>query len=271
MKVLDIYGKKDLEILTCNGIVINKIMDNFFKRFPKSYRKNYDRNLESIEIWELDEHYDGLTAGEYFSEYNILLIQRLSSIVHELMHVASCDYETRLSAFRRKKDGYLFENALIEGMTEYLSSMAHDSAPADYFFETFSVSMLSNIDGIFESYFIPNYDKFIGLFPNKRDIISLMYSLNYYSNKNIEYTCGVVSEFSDMDRLKVENSIKDVIDTLIDIQLSMKMSLYNNKRYAQKFMDLLNCEVMDTYVGEYFEDYVDYANMQVNKRILRRL
>ena len=98
-----------------------------------------------------------------------------------------------------------------------------------------------------------------------------MYSLNYYSNKNIEYTCGVVSEFSDMDRLKVENSIKDVIDTLIDIQLSMKMSLYNNKRYAQKFMDLLNCEVMDTYVGEYFEDYVDYANMQVNKRILRRL
>lgn len=271
MKVLNIYGKKDLEVLTCNGIVINKIMANFFKKFPKSYRENYDKNLESIEIWSLDEHHDGLTAGEYFEEYNILLIQRLSSIVHELMHVASCDFDTRISAFRLKKDSYLFENALLEGMTEYLSSLAHDSSPADYFFETFSVSMLSNIDNIFKPYFIPSYDKFISSFPQKRDIISLMYSLNYYSNKNIEYTCGIVKEFSDMDRLKIENSIKDVIDTLIDIQISMKMGMYEDRIYAQKFMDLLNCEVMDTYVGEYFEDFVDYASERINKRILRRL
>lgn len=271
MKVLDIYGKEDLEILTCNGVVINKIMDNFFKRFPSSYRENYDKNLEGIEIWKLDEHYDGFTAGEYFESYNVLLINRFSSIVHELMHVASCDFKTRISAFCRKKEGYLFEYALIEGMTEYLSALAHDSSPDDYLFETFTVSMLSNIEGIFEPYFIPSYDKFISLFPNKRDIISLMYSLNYYNNKNVDYTCGIIKGLSDIDRIKVEHSIKDVIDALIDIQVSMKMGMFNDKIYAEKFMDLLNCEVMDTYVGEYFEDYVDYSSEQINKRILRRI
>ena len=31
MKVLNIYGKKDLERLTANGKVISEVMDNFFK------------------------------------------------------------------------------------------------------------------------------------------------------------------------------------------------------------------------------------------------
>lgn len=271
MKVLNIYSKKDLDILTCNGVIVSKTMDNFFKKFPKTYRENYDKNLGSIEIWKVDEHYDGLTAGEYFEKHNVLLLTSFSSIVHELMHVASCDHITRNSAFCKEKGQLLFEYALLEGMTEYLSSIAHESTPTDYFFETFVVSMLSNIDGIFEPYFIPSYEKFIGLFPNKRDIISLMYSLNFYYNKNVEYTCGHDGEISDTDRAGIKHSICDIIDTLIDIQLSMKMRKKDDEIYASKFMDLLNCDVMDIYVGEYYGDYVDYANEQINKRVLRRL
>ena len=49
MKVLDIYGKKDLWLITYNGKDIRKLMDKFFLKFPSEYRNNYDRNLETLE------------------------------------------------------------------------------------------------------------------------------------------------------------------------------------------------------------------------------
>ena len=42
MKVLDVYSKKDLDRLTVKGKVVSKIMDDFFKNYPESYRENYD-------------------------------------------------------------------------------------------------------------------------------------------------------------------------------------------------------------------------------------
>ena len=105
MKVLDIYSKKDLDRLTVKGKQVSKIMDDFFKQFPKSYRENYDKNLETLEIWKVDEHYSGINGGEYSDVYNILLFRRYYSIIHELMHMASCDYETRRSSFERTEKG----------------------------------------------------------------------------------------------------------------------------------------------------------------------
>lgn len=271
MKVLDIYGKKDLDILTCRGIIISKIMNDFFSDFPIIYRENYDRNISNVEIWRVDEHYDGPTGGEYSDLHNLILLRKNDAIIHELMHLSSFDCVSKRSAFIKSIDEPLFEDALVEGMTEYLTSVALDKKPDVYLFETFNVSMLPNINEIFEHYFIPNYDKFIGLFPNKRDIISLMYSLDYYSKKT-ELVVGDTSKFDDeilMER--IEHSINDVIDTLIDIQLSMKMGKKENRLYSEKFMDLIGEVKLREYLEEFNLNYLDYANEQINKRVLRRL
>lgn len=271
MKVLDIYSKKDLDILTCQGKVVSKVMDDFFSKFPKEYALNYYKNLEKLEIWRVDEVQEGAVSGEYFEQFNIMIVRSLDSIIHELMHVSSCDNRTKIAAFQRAKNVDFFENTLVEGFTEYCSSLALESVPYDYFFETFAVAMLSNIEGIFEPYFIPNHQKFMSLFPNKKHILSLMYALNYYANK-LEDAEEKESVFLDTSiKLKVERSIKNVLDSLIDIQLSMKMSKSDNILYCDKFMDLITAEVMDDCLGRFSGDYMDYANEQLNKRILRRI
>lgn len=271
MKVLDIYGKKDLDVLTCNGGIASEIMDDFFSNFPKLYKDNYDKNGETLEIWKIDEHYSGATGGEYYDLHNLILLRKYSSLIHELMHMSSCDYITRNSAFFKSKQGPLFEMALVEGMTEYFASLALKSKPTDYFFEVFTASMLDNIEGIFEPYFIPNHDRFISLFPNKKDIVSLMYSLNYYSNKTEAMALGEIEIDEDVVMTRIEHSINDTIDSLINIQLSMKMGRKNDKLYGEKFMSLISGDDLVHYLGDFYDDYLDYANDQINKRILRRI
>lgn len=273
MRVLGIYGKDDLDVLTCEGRIVSEIMNKFFKKFPQMYRKNYDNNLKTLEIWKIDEHYEGNPGGEYYETHNLLIFRKHTALIHELMHMSSYDSFNKKIAFVKLRDGILFETALLEGMTEYLSSIALNRESTDYFFETFAVSMLSNIDGIFEPYFIPSYDNFIKLFPNKKDIISLMYSLNYYSNKSEQFLTSYNGNSSDDDVsiTRIEHSINDVIDSLIDIQLSMKMGSRKDKIYGEKFMDLIGSESLIHYLGDFHEDYIDYANEQINKRILRRI
>lgn len=156
-------------------------------------------------------------------------------------------------------------------MTEYCASLALESGPSDYFFETFSAAMLNNIDGILEPYFIPNHKKFISLFPDKKNILSLMYALNYYSTKLNEFNDGKISLMDDSVKVRVDRSIKDVIDSLIDIQVSLKMGKVQNREYSDKFMELINSDIMDDCLGLFSSDYMDYANEQINKRVLRRI
>lgn len=269
MKVLEVYGKKDLDRITIKGKVVSKIMDDFFKRYPASYRENYDKNLENVEILRVDEHYNGNSSGEYSDYCNVLLFRRFYSIVHELMHMASCDHVTRINSFEKCKVGTLFETALIEGMTEYLACLALNQPCEAYHFETFTASMISDIDGVLESYFIPNYDKFIKCFSNKRDIISLMYALESYYRKCEIFETEVNCINKDLIN-EIESSITGTIDSLIDIQVSRKLSLRENKMYAEKFMDLIGEDNLNAYLSDIWEDYYDYANEQVNKRILRR-
>lgn len=264
MKVLDIYGKKDLDMLTCEGKLVSDIMDDWFSKFPKSYRVNYDRNLEDLTLWRVDDDYEN-DSGVYSPKNNLLIFKDFSSLPHELQHVSSYDRTTECMAFIKDMKYPLFELALVEGMAEYLSAKSLGREVTDSYFECFSVSMLSSIKGIFESFYIPDHNKFISLFPNKKNIYSLMYSLDYYRHRTID-----LDNCNEEDIMKVRQSIRDTIDTLIDIELSFDKSVLECKKYGEKFMDFLgNVDLKDS-LEDIYEDYKDYAFHEIKKRVLRR-
>ena len=223
MKVLDVYSKEDLDLFTDKGQSVDSMMDNFFLNFPSTYRENYDKNIETLEIYRVDEMIDPNDSAEYFPVSNVLMFKSFAAIPHEFMHMASYDRKEGKTAFMHTGVSSLVENALYEGMTEYLSCVAKNGFPNTYFFEYFVVSMLSDIDGIFEPYFIPSYKNFISLFPNKRDIISLLYALENYQNRiNI-----LTDDSSELEIAMVDDSVKSVIDNLIDIELSFNVGGLN--------------------------------------------
>jgi len=267
VKIVGVYGKKDLDRIMVNGKCVSKIMDDFFKMFPSYYRHNYDKNLKTLKIFKVDESYSN-SIGEYSDIHNVIIIQKFYAIIHELMHMSARNSKTKCNAFVRSYDESLFEIALVEGFTEYLRTLAIGDKPMNYFFETFVASMLSNIDNIFEPYFVSGYDKFIKLFPCEKDILSLMYALSYYQS-NME----LIEEDEDNKDYSINilrRSIGDVIDNLIDIQLSMKMGDKKNIEYANKFMCLLSDDELSCYLRYVWDDYLEYANNEVKKRILRR-
>lgn len=266
MKVLDVYNKDDLDLITYNGIEISTMMEGFFSKFPLSYRRNYDRNLETLEIHRVDEMPSEFDSAQYYPNSNILLFKSFAAIPHELIHMASFDKVNRRFAICRDGEYSLFENALVEGMTEYLSCVAKNGYPNTYFFEWFVVSLLSNIDGLFEPFFIPDYNKFISLFPNKRDICSLMYGLDFYHNG-----IGIIDDNStDIELERIRGAIRSVIDSLIDIEMSFKRSKRDRKIYGDKFMDLIVNPDICGIVGDVYSEYVDYAYCEVKKRVLGR-
>ena len=79
MKVVEIYSKKDLDVLTCQGKVVSKVMCDFFKKFPLEYRENYDKNLDTLEIWKVDEMHNGPDSGEYYELLNTMLLRDFGS------------------------------------------------------------------------------------------------------------------------------------------------------------------------------------------------
>lgn len=266
MKVLDVYSKEDLDLFTDKGQSVESMMNNFFLNFPSSYRENYDKNIETLEIYRVDEMIDPSASAEYIPVSNVLMFKSFAVIPHEFMHMASCNRKENKTAFLHAGMSSLFEMALYEGMTEYLSCIAKDGLPNTYFFEHFVVSMLSDIDGIFEPYFIPSYNKFISLFPNKRDIISLMYALENYQNRiNI-----LTDDSSELEIAMVDDCVKSVIDNLIDIELSFNKNKLERKIYADKFMGLIANPDLKSFVSDVSPEYLDYAYHEVKKRILGR-
>jgi len=267
MKVLDIYTRDEFNLITCGEIEICKMMDKFFLRFPSSYRENYDRNIETLEIQRVDEMCDDCDSADYYPLSNVILFKSFAALPHEFMHMASSDLTNNRFAFSRTGQYALYENGLLEGMTEFLSCMAKDGEPNGYFFECFTVDMLSEIDGIFEPYFISSYDKLISLFPNKKDIYSLMYALDFYHDK----ITTMRDDSSDDDMERISDSVRSVIDSLIDIELSFNKGSNDRKRYGEKFMDLISGTDIDCIVGDVYSDYIVYAHNEVKKRILRRM
>jgi len=267
MKVLDVYSKKDLGLIKFNGVdVITMMDDRFFSKFPSSYRENYDKNMGSLEIYRVDEMMDIDDFASYIPELNVLLFSLGDSLPHELMHMSSANLEKRLYAFCKAGERTLWENGLLEGMTEYLGCMAANITPNTYFFEFFVVSMLSSIDNIFEPYFIPSYDRLISLFPNRRDICSLMYGLDFYHDKS-----QTIDKNTNKEEInKMRRSIKGVINSLIDIELSFSGDIIKRKIYVDKFMDLIMDYDVNAVLKDIYPEYADYAFYKVNRRILRR-
>ena len=268
MKVLGIYDKKDLDIIKVKGRTITEIMENFWKRFPISYRENYDNNLQTLELWRVDEHYEGC-LGDYSDTHNLILYRRKSAIIHELMHMGARNPETLTNAFQKNRTEQLFEIPLIEGCAEYLSALALEDKATTYFFEVFCVSMLSNIDGFFGPYFIPSYDNFISLFPYKKDIVSLMYSLYYYA-ENFCYLDDVKGKEKDELVTELRHSIEDTINSLISIELSFKKGYKSNELYGDKFLSLIRDKDLSERLMKVWKGYSGYAEKQVMKRVLRR-
>lgn len=266
MKVLDVYYERDLDLISSYGKSIREMMDDFFLRFPKSYRENYDRNLDTLQMYRVDEMHDVKDSAQYYPSPNVLMFKSFINLPHELMHLASSDRKKQQFAFCRDGECSFIENALVEGMTEYLSCEAKEGTPDYYLFEYFVVSMLSSIDGIFKPFFIPDYHEFISLFPNERDICSLMYSLDFYQD-------GILlldEDSNDVEVDRIGNSVKSTIDSLIDIELSFNRDRKERKIYSDKFMDLISDDDLSALIGYVCPEYLDYAYHEVKKRLLRR-
>ena len=265
MEILEVYDKtSDLRYMGKN---IFDAMDMFFCLFPKKYSKNYYRNLKSLKLFKVDDFYDNELDGYYDMNNNTLFFSDVSVIGHELMHMASYDVVKGNYAFDNNDED--ISNGFIEGMTEYLTIMLWgENYISSYYFETFCASMLSNIDGIIKSYFMPNYDNFINLFPNKKDIYSLMYSLGYYSLKTEKIVDVTdVDKIEVLDRLKIKEAIKNTINSLINIELSYEKDINNLIEYGDKFMDLITVDNVKEYLLNLCPEYLDYAYCQVKQRI----
>jgi hypothetical protein len=99
MKVLDVYSKEDLDLITFDGQSVESMMNNFFSDFPSSYRENYDKNIETLEIYRVDEMIDPNDNAEYLPVSNVLMFKSFAAIPHEFMHMASCNRQENKTAF----------------------------------------------------------------------------------------------------------------------------------------------------------------------------
>lgn len=265
MRVLDIYSGRDLDKIVYNQIPVSTIMDQFFLRFPKNYKDNYDKNIIDLEILKVDKLHEEKSGGEFFTDFiQVFYNSKVEFLIHELMHISSYNRAINSMAISRSVNYSLYEAAMIEGMTEFLACLARNSEPNSYHYHVFVVTMLSSIDRFFEPYFIPSYDNFIKLFPNKKDIVSLMYSLEFFHTK------FDAPDYSDWDIKNMRASICNIIDGLIDIELSFDKTSYERKLYAEKFMHLISDNELKNQIGCFYKKYVDYADDRIKKRILGR-
>lgn len=262
MKVLEVYEGNKRELVSDGVNVFNK-MDEFFRKKPSEYRKLYDRNLTGLKLYRVDEFYDqDSSRGEYDTGNNIILFKDYFAVPHELVHMATTDREDEKFAF---VNGFMnMEIALIEGMTELEASkiMGNDK-PIAYYFEHFCALMISNIDGIEKAFFTADGEGFIKLFPDKKDIYSLMYSLSYYSHGG-----SIIQTKEDISY--VTRAIQDTINSLIDIELSYERDIDKLKIYKEKFMDMISDKDVALYLKEVYPDYRNYAYHEVKKRIKTR-
>lgn len=270
MKILEVYDKNS--VLGCYGKNVFKTMNEFFSRFPREYGECYYDNLEMLKIMVTDNCYGSVATGGYHEESNTIIIQDYNSLGHELMHVAQYDRINKKSSIE-VGDG-MFERGLVEGVTEYLTMMAYGMSGTDsYPFEVFAVSMLDNgnVPFLFRPFFIPNHEEFIKLFPNRRDIYSLMYSLNYYFENMFDYMESVENHKDTMfDILLIRNAIRDTIDSLISIELSLEKDSIGLRMYEEKFMDLISSSDVAEDLKIFDPKYMVYAEKEIKKRIRKK-
>jgi hypothetical protein len=165
------------------------------------------------------------------------------------------------------------EHGLIEGMTEYFKMKAYDQEkPGAYPFEVFCVTMLEDIPDIFKSYFIPNNKEFIGLFPNKRDIYSLLYSLDSYNKMYMDFLeADYAGKEQPVDMNLLRNTIKDTFNALVEIELSLEKDPYMLRKYDFKFMEYIGSDRLGLLFQELYPKYYEFADKLIDKKIRKRI
>ena len=131
--------------------------------------------------------------------------------------------------------------------------------------------MLENIPDLFRPYFIPNHKDFINLFSSRKDIYSLLYSLNTYNELSLDFLATTYTQEAiliDMDILI--NSIRDTFNNLISIELSMEKDNYKLDEYGDKFIDYLMSDSVRFILSELYPNYLKYAEKQINKKIRKK-
>lgn len=269
MQIIEIYDKNS--DLRCHRKNIFKTMDIFMKRFPLEYRRLYDKNLDTLEIFKVDE-IDRMTSnGVYDNKDNIILFTDSVALGHELFHMSSTDIDKGISAIESDMQ---YEEGIIEGITEYLYMLAYGlKKPDSYDFQVFAIRMLEHIPDLFKYYFIPNHKEFIRLFPNRKDIYNLIFSLDVYTERSNEYLENLCSSNESNRLIEINSaikSIKDTINNLISIELSIEKDNTKLKEYSDKFMDLICSKDIDEMVGVLYPNYYEYATKQIKSRILKR-
>ena len=269
MQIIEIYDRNS--DLRCHRKNIFKTTDMFMNRFPLEYRRLYDKNLETLEIFKVDEIDRMISNGIYDNKDNIILYTDSIALGHELFHVASTDVDKGISAIECNME---YEEGIIEGMTEYLYMLAYGlKKPDSYDFQVFAIRMLEHIPDLFKYYFIPSHKEFIKLFPNRKDIYNLIFSLDVYTEKSNEYLENLCSDRDDDGLIEINGaikSIKDTINNLITIELSIEKDKIKLNDYSNKFMDLIGSKGIDEMIGVLYPDYYKYASEQIKSRILKR-
>lgn len=95
MKVLQINDSEEFQKLQLRDKrYIYQVMDDFFKKYPKEYRRNYDRNLSETSLLLVDVLGEQVMA-EYYADVDKIAYSDSDYIVHELMHMAHYDREKK--------------------------------------------------------------------------------------------------------------------------------------------------------------------------------
>ena len=264
MKAADVYDSRS--DLRCYGKNIFQTTTNYLKRFPSEYSNCLKHNLETLELFKVDKINDGLETGRYNTEKNIIKFTEESALGHEMFHVASNDLIDGKYAFESKTN---IELGLIEGMTEYFYIHAYDlKFPSSYSFEVIIVMMLEDIPGIFKPYFIPNNKELINLFPNRKDIYGLLYSLDAYNSLMLDHHASIYTdEDVVVDVEELIASFKYTIANLINIELSFEKDPVKLKTYRDKFLDLMHTKWIEFIFHDVYPNYLSYTERYVNKRI----
>ena len=267
MKVIKVYDKNS--DIRCYGKNVFKATENLLAQFPEEYSNCYYHNLDTLELIQVDKFMEKSLSGFYNPQANTIHFKDKSSLGHELFHMSSNDLLGGNYAFASKMG---IEDGLIEGMTEYFNMKAYElNGPTAYPLEVFCVTMLEDIPGIFKPYFVPSNKDFIKLFPNRRDIYSLFYSLDVYNEMYMDFLETAFSnDENTVDMNLVRNTIKDVFNSLVEIELSLEKDPRELRKYDYKFMEYIGSNKLAILEQELYPKYYEYADKLIDKKIRKR-
>lgn len=258
MQVKKIYtGKKGFEEVKKQNKSV-ETLDNFFK-INFQYSKNYHRNLETLEIIEVDDLKQYEADGLYYPDTNIIRISDVKNAMsHELTHMASTDIKGKKTFSTCKKFNEF--TPLAEGMTEYLKFLATSDKVNAYLWEAFAAEMLTMTDeNTIRAYFNASSEKFISLF-DKKDIYNIIINL-FLTNSDVYPT-----EYNDV--LNFQKNVRTVLESLVNIELASTKDKNKLRLYRELYLSLLENENLKyEFLLKNYKGYHNYAKKLTDRLI----